>query len=105
MSLTEVLMTLLILTIRCGDDLDFILIENVTLFSYDLNYDWISLIFENIPFFICDLGICCFSWSGGYIQYFMTGSLLFQLFGYRDRVIVRMISLMSMTTLYKFRVW
>jgi len=54
-------MTLLILTIRCGDDLDFILIENVTLFSYDLNYDWISLIFENIPFFICDLGICCFS--------------------------------------------
>jgi len=31
-------MTLLILTTRCKDDLDFILIEDVTLFGYDLNY-------------------------------------------------------------------
>jgi len=38
MSLTDVLMILFILTIGCRDDLDFILIEDVTLFSYDL--DW-----------------------------------------------------------------
>jgi len=32
-------MTLLILTTKCRDDLDFILIEDATLLSYDL--DWI----------------------------------------------------------------
>jgi len=37
-------MTLLILTTRCRDDLNFILIEDVTLFSYDLDFHWISLI-------------------------------------------------------------
>jgi len=44
MSLTDVLMILLILTIRCRGDLDSMLIENVTLFTYDLDYGWISLI-------------------------------------------------------------
>ena len=61
MSLTDVLIILLMLDARCKDDLDFILIEDITLFSCDLNCGWISLIFEDIPFFICDLGICCFS--------------------------------------------
>jgi len=37
-------MTLLILTIRCRDDLDFILFEDVILLSYDLDFYWISLI-------------------------------------------------------------
>jgi len=37
-------MTLLILTTRYRDDLDFMLIEGVTLFSYDLDYGWINLI-------------------------------------------------------------
>jgi len=40
MSLTGVLMTLLILTTRCRGNLDFILIEDVTFLSYDL--DWIG---------------------------------------------------------------
>ena len=40
----RVLMTLLILTTRCRDGLDFILIEGVTFLSYDLDYGWISLI-------------------------------------------------------------
>jgi len=31
-------MILLILTIRCRDDLDFILIEDTILLSYDLNW-------------------------------------------------------------------
>jgi len=33
-------MTLVILTSRCRDDLDFILIENVTLLSYNLDWIW-----------------------------------------------------------------
>jgi len=37
-------MILLILNTRCRDDLDFIFIEDVALFSYDLDYSWISLI-------------------------------------------------------------
>ena len=37
MSLTDVLMILLILTTRCRDDLDFMLIEDVTLLNYDFN--------------------------------------------------------------------
>ena len=37
MNLTEVLMTLLILTTRCRGNLDSILIEDVTLLSYDLD--------------------------------------------------------------------
>ena len=40
----RVLMTLLILTTRCRDDLDFMLIEKITLFIYDLDFCWISLI-------------------------------------------------------------
>ena len=36
-------MILLILTTRCRDDLDFMLIEDVTLFTYDLDFCWISL--------------------------------------------------------------
>ena len=40
MSLTDVLMTLLILTTRCRCDLDFVLIEDVTLLNFDL--DWIG---------------------------------------------------------------
>ena len=40
MSLTNVLMILLILTIRGRDDLDFILIKGVTFLSYEL--DWIG---------------------------------------------------------------
>jgi len=39
-----VLMTLLILTTIGRDDLHFMLIEGVTLLSYDLDYGWISLI-------------------------------------------------------------
>ena len=37
-------MILLTSDIRCRDDRDVILIEGITLFSYDLNYGWISLI-------------------------------------------------------------
>jgi len=37
MSLTDGLMTLLILTTRCRGDLDFILIEDVTLLSSDFD--------------------------------------------------------------------
>jgi len=37
LSLTDVLMTLLILTTRCRGDLDSVLIEDVTLLSYDLD--------------------------------------------------------------------
>ena len=40
MSLTDVLMTLLILTTRCRGDQDSVLIEDITLLSYDL--DWIG---------------------------------------------------------------
>ena len=45
MSLTNVLMTLLILTTRYRGNLDYVLIENVTLFSYDLDwfgYRWLN---------------------------------------------------------------
>ena len=46
MSLTDVLMILLILTIRCRGDLDSMLIENITLLNYDLDWfvydDWIN---------------------------------------------------------------
>ena len=37
-------MILLLLNTRCRDDLDSMLIEDVTLLSYDLKYSWISLI-------------------------------------------------------------
>jgi len=37
MSLTDVLMTLSILTTRCRGELDYMLIENVTLLSYDFD--------------------------------------------------------------------
>jgi len=37
-------MILLMLNTRYRDDLDFMLIEDVTLLSYDLDYSWISLI-------------------------------------------------------------
>jgi len=37
-------MVLLLLNIRWRDDLDFMLTEDVTLLSYDLEYSWISLI-------------------------------------------------------------
>ena len=37
-------MILLTLDTRCRDDLDFMLIKDVTLLSYDFNYSWISLI-------------------------------------------------------------
>jgi len=37
-SLTDVLMTLLILITRYREDLDFILIEDVTLFNYELGF-------------------------------------------------------------------
>jgi len=40
MSLTDVLITLLILITRCRGDLNFVLIEDVTLLNYDL--DWIG---------------------------------------------------------------
>jgi len=39
-------MILLILISRRRDNLDFILVEEVTLISYDLNYCWISLILK-----------------------------------------------------------
>ena len=43
-SLIDIVMTLFILTTRGKDDLDFMLIEGVTLLSHDLDYSWISLI-------------------------------------------------------------
>jgi len=65
------------------------------LFSNFISWNWllINLVLRMFPFFICDLGICCFSWSWEYIQYFMIGSWLFQLFSYRGWVIIRVISL------------
>ena len=45
MSLTDVLMTLSTLTLRCRCELDSMLIEDVTLLSYDLNwfgYRWLN---------------------------------------------------------------
>ena len=50
---------------------------------------------EDIPFFNCELDSHC--WSRGYIYYFMIGSWLFS---YGDRVIMRMISLISVTILH-----
>ena len=46
-------MILMMLDTGCRDDLDFILIENVTLFIYDLNYGWISLISEDVLLVVC----------------------------------------------------
>jgi len=46
---------------RCKDDLDFLLIEEVTLLSYDLDYSWMNLILRMFPFLTCDLGICYIS--------------------------------------------
>ena len=59
-----------------------------------------SILLEDVSFFICDLGICCFSWSRGYIQCFIIGSWLLQLFSYRDRVIMRVISSISVIIFY-----
>jgi len=36
-------MTLLMLTTRCRDDLNYMWIEDVTLFSYEHGFYWISL--------------------------------------------------------------
>ena len=36
-------MTLLMLTIRCRDDLNYMWIEDITLFNYDLGFRWINL--------------------------------------------------------------
>ena len=57
------------------------------------------ILLEDISFFICDLGICWLSWSRIYSvphDWF----LLLQIFNYRDRVIVWVISLISVTILY-----
>jgi len=86
-------MILMTFDIRYRDDRDVILIENVALLSHHLDYSWINLVLRMFSFFICDLGIYCFSWSRGYIQCFMIGSWLFQLFSYRGWVIVRADSL------------
>ena len=37
-------MILSMLDIRCGDDRDVMLIEDVALLSYDLDYSWINLV-------------------------------------------------------------
>ena len=49
MSLTDVLMTLLILITRYRDDLDFILIENVTLLNYGLDFRLLKQGLSNLP--------------------------------------------------------
>jgi len=56
-------MILLTLDIRYRDDQDVILIEDVAFLSHDLDYSWINLVFEDVLFFIRDLGIYCFSRS------------------------------------------
>ena len=58
--LADILMTLLILTTKCRSDLDSMLIEDITLLSYDLDYGWISLILMMFSP-ISDLGIRYFS--------------------------------------------
>ena len=54
-------MTLLILTTRCRDDLDFVLIEGATLLSDDLNLWLDKSDFDDVLFLFSDLGIRCFS--------------------------------------------
>jgi len=59
-------MILSTLDIRYRDDRDVILIEDVALLNHDLDYSWINLVFEDVSFFNCDLGIYFFSRSRGY---------------------------------------
>jgi len=40
------------------DDLDFLLIEDVTLFSYELDYSWMNMVLWVFPFLTCDLRVC-----------------------------------------------
>jgi len=54
-------MTLLILTTRCRDNLDFMLIKGVTLLSDDLDLWLDKSDFDDGLFLISDLGIRCFS--------------------------------------------
>jgi len=94
MSLTGVLMTSLILTNRCRDDLDSISIEDVTLFSYDLDLYWISLILRTFySSFVISVSVDLVDLED--IQYLMIDSLLLLLFSYIDRIIVIVISLIS----------
>ena len=60
-------MTLLILTTRCRDDLDFMLIKGVTLLSDDLDLWLDKSDFDKVLFLISDLGVCCFSLSREYV--------------------------------------
>jgi len=59
-------MILSTLDIGYRDDRGVILIEDVALLNHNLDYSWINLVFEDVSFFICDLGIYCFSRSRGY---------------------------------------
>ena len=49
MSMTDVLMTLLILITRYKDDLDFILIENVAHLNYDLGFELLKQELSGLP--------------------------------------------------------
>jgi len=67
-------MVLLLLNIRWRDDLDFMLTEDVTLLSYDLEYSWISLILRMFhSLFVISVFVVLVE-SLGYIQYFLIGS-------------------------------
>ena len=68
-------MTSLILTTRCRDDLYFMLIEGVTLFSYDLDYGWISLILMMFSsLIVISIFVVLVDLEDIYIYYFMIGS-------------------------------
>ena len=54
-------MILSTLDTRYKDDLDFLLIEDVTLFSYELDYSWMNLVLGMFLFLTCDLGVCYIS--------------------------------------------
>jgi len=59
-------MILSTLDTRYKYDLDFLLIEDVTLFSYEFDYSWMNLVLGMFPFLTCDLGVCYISWFWGY---------------------------------------
>jgi len=66
-------MTLLILTTRCRDDLDLMLIKSVTLLSYDIDYGWISLILMMCSSLsVISIFVALVDFKN--IYYFMTGS-------------------------------
>ena len=93
-------MTLLTLTTRYRDDLYFILIEGITLLSYDLDHGWISKIlrisrslFVNLVFVVL-VGLEDISCASSLVIDYLSYSVI------ENRVIKGVISLISVAILY-----